>query len=82
MTNSQVKRAFMAGKPGTSVNLSTDGVRLMSYHWWQVAKWVNGSIIVRKGRSYSTTTATRHRPGVYGIAANIETPADQANMEV
>lgn len=82
MTNHQVKQAFANRKPGASANLSTDGRTIKSYHWWEIARWVDGVPIVRRGKSYSMTTASKHRPGVCGIIATVETPADQANMNL
>ena len=82
MTNNQVKLAFANQQAGASANLSTDGHTIKSYHWWEIGKWVNGIPYIRNGQSYSSTTATKHRPGVCGVKTTVETPRDQANMNL
>lgn len=82
MTNQQVKQAFMERRSGHSQNLVSTGESLLSYGWWQVAKWVDGRIVVRNGKSYSRTTASKHRSGVAGERAKVETPVHQAEMNV
>jgi hypothetical protein len=79
-TNEQVKQAFRNGKMANSANLMSTGESLLSYGWWQVAKWKDGSIVTRKGRAYSMTTATKHRPGIGGVEAQEETPVGQSYM--
>jgi len=81
-TNNDVKFAFRQGGRASSANLQSDGVSLWSYGWWEIARHVNGAIITRKGSSYSTTTATKHRPGVYGVEAEQETPGSQGVMNL
>jgi len=82
LTNSQVAQAFKDGKVAQNHGMLSTGESLLSYGWWQFAKWVDGEIIIRKGRSYSTTTATKHRPQVYGYGreASEETPVNQPHM--
>lgn len=82
MTNKDVKRAFMNKKPAVAANLVSTGDRLLSYGWWEVARWINGEVVIRKGRSYSQTTAGKHRPGVYGRLASEETPVAQGEMNI
>jgi len=82
MTNSQVKLAFANQQPGSSSNLSTDGRSIKSYHWWEIARWIDGVIVTRKGKAYSMTTASKHRPGVYGVEAANQTPTGQADMNL
>lgn len=82
MTNKQVKQAFQDRKPGHSTNLLSDGTSLWSYGWWEVARWIGDEIVVRRGSAYSTTTATKHRSGVVGTLAAVETPRAQACMNV
>jgi hypothetical protein len=82
MTNEQVKTAFRKRKPGRSKNLISTGESLLSYGWWEVARWRRGEIVIRRGKSYSQTTATKHRSGIYGKLQLQETARDQALMEL
>jgi len=82
MTNEQVKQAFMRGESGRSTNLVSTGEVLLSYGWWEVARWVNGSIILRNGPAYSMTTATKHRSGVLGVRAIAITPSHVGHINV
>lgn len=82
MTNEQVKSAFRRQLKGRSKNMSTDGTSLWSYMWWEIARWVDGEIIVRNGTSYSMTTASKHRPGVVGTKATLQTEAYKGVMEL
>lgn len=82
MTNRQVKQAFMKHKAGNAENLISTGIALLSYGWWEVAKWVDSEIVVRNERSYSRTTASKHRSGVYGRKASRETPVTQGEMKL
>jgi len=82
MTNVQVGKAFRDRERGHSTNLMSDGTSIWSYGWWEIARWVNGKIITRKGKPYSMTTATKHRPQVYGIEALSETPVNQSSMNL
>ena len=84
MKNKDVAQAFLSGKPANVKSLVSTGDRLLSYGYWEVARWVNGKIVKRTGTSYSKTTA-RHRGLVYGSqvqAASVETPVDQFNMNL
>lgn len=80
MTNQQVKRAFMEGRYGKATNLLSTGLALLSYGWWEVARWIDGEIVTRRGRSCSQTTARRHRSGVHGRQASVDTPVSQGEM--
>ena len=82
MTNGQVKQAFMAGKPGSSANLTSTGNSILSYGWWEIARRVGDTIVVRNGDSYSMTTASKHRSGIVGVKAATETPSNQGAMNI
>lgn len=83
LTNGEVKRRFMNKRAGRAPNLVSDGTRLLSYGWWEVARWQQGRIFTRNGPSYSMTTATKHRPGIVGgQQALTVTPREQAEMEL
>ena len=73
MSNSAVKRAFMKGRSGASAHLLSTGLSLLSYNKWEVARWLDGKIVLRNGPSCSQTTA-RHRSGIRGRLSSIETP--------
>lgn len=81
LTNHDVKQRFIVGKVGSNRNLESTGKSLLSYGWWEVAKWVDGEIVNRKGKSYSVTTAGKHRTDVHGRVSEVETPRDQGIME-
>lgn len=82
MTNNDVKQAFMQCKVAGNDNLVSTGDRLLSYGWWEVARWVKGKIVVRNGIAYSQTTASKHMNGIYGERAKTETPKDKAKMNL
>ncbi|KKN06542.1 hypothetical protein LCGC14_1076260 [marine sediment metagenome] len=82
MTNVQVQNKFRNKESGKSQNLTSDGLSLWSYNWWECARWVDGKIVTRKGKSYSMTTATKHRSGVYGVEATEETPVGNSFMNL
>ncbi len=79
-TNSDVKAAFQAQRKAQSSHLVSTGDRLLSYGWYEMARWIEGRIVTRKGRYYSVTTAGKHR--VYGEEAQTETPSAQAEMNL
>jgi hypothetical protein len=80
--NQQVKEAFLHKKELKGASLTSDGKSLWSYGWWEIARWVKGKIVVRKGKSYSRTTEIFHRRGVPGVPAKQESPKDQAIMNL
>ena len=83
-TNRQVKDAFARRDIASSTNLRSDGTSLWSYGWWEVARWVDGDadggphVVLRNGKSYSMTTATKHRSGVLGELSPVITPPGRA----
>jgi hypothetical protein len=78
----EVKQAFLRRSKLRGHNLYSDGKSLWSYGWWEVARWVRGRIIIRKGRAYSRTTERKHRRGLPGTLAKTETPMEQAKMNL
>ena len=78
----EVKQAFLRKKKLKGGNLYSDGKSLWSYGWWEVARWVRGQVIVRKGRAYSRTTELKHRRWLVGTPAKTETPMEQAKMNL
>jgi hypothetical protein len=80
-SNKAVIDAFQSRKPARNRNLSSDGESLLSYHWWKVARWVDGHLLVRAGTSYSIST-NRHYPNWQHTRSSIETPREQARMNV
>lgn len=97
-TNWDVKRAFFRREALTSANgnLVSTGEVLLSYGWWEVARWEKTAdggwrIVRRNGPSYSVTTAGKHRtgivqgdyfagPGVEVVESPVYTPAHQGPM--
>lgn len=82
-----VQNAFANQEAGHVEHLVSDGVSLWSYGWWEVARWVNGVCILRKGTSYSTTTASKHRSGLSWVIrdmidASEETPRGSGSMQL
>lgn len=55
-SNSQVVRAFLKQQSAKTQHLHSDGGSLWSYGWWEMARWVDGELIVRKGCAYSPST--------------------------
>lgn len=75
-------QAFLEHKSRKVGNVQSTGETLLSYGWWELARWHNGSILVRTGPSYSQSTACqRSRLGLYRWQASpVETPAYQSYM--
>ena len=82
VSNSDVKRAFGERRGLNSNNLVSTGESLLSYGWWEIARWVDGVIVTRKGSSYSVTTAGKHRTYVHGVEAITDTPRGQGEMNL
>jgi hypothetical protein len=77
--NRKVKEAFLNGRSAVGNNLVSTGERLLSYGYWEIAKWVDDRVVVRCGPSYSPTTA-RHRAGIVGQYSLYETPKEEHKM--
>ena len=71
MTNQQVIDAFLDGREGHSLNLSTDGKILKSYHYYPIGWWEEGMVALRNTRNglYSMTT-TKHFNMLISAAKN------------
>lgn len=78
----EVKQAFLHKKKLRGRNIHSDGKSLWSYGWWEVARWVRGRVIIRKGRAYSRTTELKHRRKLPGTPATTETPMEQPRMNL
>lgn len=61
-TIKDVQNAFLNGLSLHTTNLISNGNALFSYGWYEIARWVNGQIITRKGGMYSVTTAKHIGP--------------------
>ena len=83
-TNAEIAQAFLAGKVAQNHGMTSTGGVLLSYGWWEIARWHDGQVLRRKGKSYSITTAGKHRPTLrgFGIEAQEETPVGQAYMNL
>jgi hypothetical protein len=80
--NDEVKQAFYRKEKLKRPTLTSDGISLWSYGWWEIARWVRGKVIIRKGPSYSRTTEVHHRRGLAGKPAKQETPKQQGPMNL
>lgn len=77
-------QAFLNHKPKKAGNVESTGEVLLSYGWWEMARWHDGQVIVRTGSSYSKSTqCQRTRLGLYRwTQATNPTPSRQASMEL
>lgn len=82
-------QAFLEHKSCKAGNVESTGEALLSYGWWEMARWHtdsqgNKSIVVRTGPSYSRSTACQFtRLGLYRWdKATQPTPARQGTMNV
>ena len=85
MNNSDAIHRFFEGKAGSSVNVTSDGTSLWSYGWWEMARWMNGEVVVRNGKRFSPTTVKQMsllERTVKCPRPSKATPSDQARMNV
>lgn len=77
----QALKAHKALKAG---NVSSDGVSLWSYGWWEMARWIDGELIARQGPSYSQSTSCQQtRCRLWELTpAQSQTPRRQGPMEL
>lgn len=77
-------QAFLEHRTKKAGNVQSTGETLLSYGWWELARWHNGQIIVRTGPSYSKSTqCQRTRLGLYRWTQSpIPTPVRQAHMNL
>jgi hypothetical protein len=82
-------QAFLEHRPKKAGNVESTGTVLLSYGWWEMAKWVEGEdgrpeVVVRTGLSYSPSTKRQGiRLGLYRWRkAEKLTPRGQGAMEV
>lgn len=75
LSQRQVIERFLDHKSGRASNLSSDGVSLWSYEWWQMAQWTHADathpdnvLVVRQGPSYSSST-TRQGSALRSVLA-------------
>lgn len=61
-TIKDVQKAFLNGQALATTNLISTGNKLISYGWYELAQWVDGKIITRKGKMWSITTAKHIGP--------------------
>lgn len=96
LSQRQVIERFLDHKPGQASNLSSDGVSLWSYRWWQMAQWTHADatnpdnvLVVRLGSSYSPSTTRQgsalrsvlaRRPDIYYVQSE-PTPRSVGYME-
>lgn len=81
LTNNEVKAAFARGEAAMSNNLVSTGDKLLSYGWYELARWENGAVVYRSGGLYSMTTKTKHFSGLLSILSQrgvTYKPASQA----
>jgi hypothetical protein len=64
----EVVESFLRQEPGWSENLTTDGVRIMSYGQ-VVGKWEQGRVILPSSQVRWSKTTARHRNLVSRVAA-------------
>ena len=90
MTNDQVVQEYVAGRAAEAENLVSDGVSLWSYGWWEVARWVEGEMVVRQGEMYSST-ASKHMSALgrlmpinlwNSVVWSADTPREDAELVV
>lgn len=81
MKNKDVKRAFLERRPAETKNLISTGEKLLSYGWYEIARWVGAEIVIRNGRAYSPTTS-KHRSGLRGLVARNPTDKHQGGMNI
>jgi len=95
MNNSDIVVKFLEQKWCHSPrhNIFSNGTSLWSYGWWEMARWVNGEVVVRTGKRFSPTTGKQM--GLLGVDANLapiegiiwcypfeETPKTQALINI
>ena len=95
MNNSDIVVKFLEQKWCHSPrhNIHSDGTSLWSWGWWEMARWVDGVLVIRQGKRYSSLTGKQMglligavRPELHidpeWCYAFEETPKRQALMNV
>lgn len=88
--NYQVAAAFARRERASVAHLVSDGEKLLSYGWYEIARWSGDEVIVRTGELYSRTTKAHHMRALIKALpfravwsySTIETPWKDAAMKV
>lgn len=90
-TNDMVRQAFARRERAHAANLVSDGERLLSYGWYELARWFGDTVWIRTGKLYSQTTASKHMSGlavalslrqVRYILSPVESDKEDDNMKL
>lgn len=65
VSNDEVKKAFARRERAHAANLvaTADG-RLLSYGWYEIARWFGDTVWLRGGQLFSQTTKSKHMSGL------------------
>lgn len=80
-----VLQAFLEHRSAKAGNVSSTGESLLSYGWWELARWSpDYGVVVRAGLAYSKSTVCQHtRLGLYRWPTSaVSTPRGQGPMNM
>ena len=88
VSNNEVREAFARRESAHASNFVSTGDKLLSYGWYEIARWFGDTVWIRGGKLYSQTTKSKHMSGlitllsIRGIRFKVapETAFDESDM--
>lgn len=88
VSNNEVREAFARRESAHASNFVSTGDKLLSYGWYEIARWFGDTVWIRGGKLYSQTTKSKHMSGlitllsIRGIRFKVapETDFDESDM--
>ena len=85
MTIAEVKAKFLRRESAQSLSLKSTGDKLLSYGYYEIARWTNNELVLRKGPLISPTSSRHKLPlncHELAVMADNETPENNSIMEL
>jgi hypothetical protein len=90
VSNNEVREAFARRESAHASNFVSTGDKLLSYGWYEIARWFGDTVWIRGGNLYSQTTKSKHMSGlvtllsIRGIRFKVapETEFDESDMKL
>lgn len=90
VSNNEVREAFARRESAHASNFVSTGDKLLSYGWYEIARWFGDTVWIRGGKLYSQTTKSKHLSGlvtllsIRGIRFKVapETDFDESDMKL
>jgi hypothetical protein len=90
VSNNEVREAFARRESAHASNFVSTGDKLLSYGWYEIARWFGDTVWIRGGKLYSQTTKSKHMSGlvtllsIRGVRFKVapETDFDESDMKL